>query len=218
MTVAVFANDTLTLRRLGVEFSAEMSELSAKDLRDQLLERYPVEPKATPVAGPLREVALAEARPGDIATFEVESLPPDRKFVCTLKKMDEDMALCGDDMTLLADKWLTANKRPSWCIRAHTGDKGAGMRNLHIWRWDGVEEAVELPDQPTVAGLYITATSDQVLYNDGETFSNGDTFANWSRPHGAKWSTGNTYEDWEVVVRDLGPERLPLKFISEKKD
>lgn len=137
MTVAIFANDTLTIHRLGVTFCAEMSELSAKELRDQLLERYPVEPEATSTAGPLREVALAEARPGDIATFEIKSLPSDRKFVCTLKKMDEDVILCGDDMTLLADKWLTANKKPSWCIRGHIGNEGGDMKDLHIWRWGG---------------------------------------------------------------------------------
>ena len=211
MTVAIFANDTLTLRKIGVSFTVDMSELDAKDLRNRLLKTYPLETDTTPVAGPLHEVALAEARPGDIATFEVKSLPEEGKFVCTLKKH-------GDDMTLYADKWLTANTRFAWCIRNHTGDEGSNMKDLHIWRWDGVDEAVELPDPPTVAGWCITATSDQVLYNDGDTFSNGDTFANWSRPHGAKWSTGTTYEDWDVVVRDLGPERLPLKFISEKED
>lgn len=205
MTITVFANDTLTLRRLGVEFSADLGELAAKELRDQLLARYPVEPEATPVAGPLHEVTLAEARPGDIATFEITILQAKRKFVCTLKNQ-------GDDMTLYADEWLTANKLNAWCIRTHTGDECTHMNDLHIWRWDGVEEAVELPGQPTVAGLYVTATSDQVLYNDG-TYC-----ANWSRPHGARWSTGRTYEDWEVVVRDLGPERLPLKLISEKVD
>ena len=209
MTVAIFDNDTITLRRLGIEFSAEMSEFAAEDLRDQLLARYPVEPEATPVAGPLHEVTLAEARPGDIATFECKSLPSDRKFVCTLKRY-------GDDMGLYADEWLTANKRPTWCIRDTTCDEGLDMKDLHIWRWDGVEgaveEPVELPEQPAVAGLYITATSDQVLYNDG------DIYSNWSRPHGAKWSTGNTYESWDVVARDLGSERLPLKFISKKED
>lgn len=204
MTVAIFINDTLTIRKSDVSFSADLGELAAKDLLDQLLEKYPVEPEATPVAGPLREVTLAEARPGDIATFEIKSLPSNGKFVCTLKKQ-------GDGMTLDADKWLTANKRPGWCIRSHTGDDGGCMKDLHIWRWDGVEEAVELPDPPTVAGWYTTATSDQVLYNDG------DPCVNWSRPHGAKWSTGNGFEDWEVVVRDLGPERLPLKFISGKE-
>ena len=111
MTVVTFANDTLTLRRLGVEFSAEMSELAAKDLRDQLLKKYPVE-----------------------------------------------------------------------------------------------------PEEPTAAGWYVTATSDQVLYNDGHVCEN------WSRPKGAKWSTGNIYEDWVVVARDLGPERLPLKPILKKED
>lgn len=205
MTVAVFANDTLTLRKIGVSFSVDMSELDAEDLRDQLLVKYPVEPEATPVAGPLHEVTLAEARPGDIATFEIESLPSDRKFVCTLKKQCDDVTLC-------ADEWLTANKRPAWCIRAHAGDEGAGMKDLHIWRWDGVEEAIELPEEPEEKGLYITATSDQVLCNDG------DICTNWSRPHGAEWSTGYTYENWEVVVHDLGPERLPLKFISESED
>ena len=161
MTAATFANDTLTLRKIGVSFSVYLGEIAAKELRDQLLLKYPVEPEATPVAGPLHEVTLAEARPGDIATFECKSLPSDRKFVCTLKRY-------GDDMSLYADEWLTANKRPIWCIREHTGDEGLDMKDLHIWRWDGVEEAVELPDQPTVAGLYITATSDQVLYNDGD--------------------------------------------------
>lgn len=205
MTVAVFANDTLTLRRLGVEFSAEMSELAAKDLRNQLLLRYPLETDTTPVAGPLREVTLAEARPGDIATFEIRDSPAEGKFVCTLKRQ-------GDDMALDADKWLTANKKPEWCIRGHVGGEGGNMRDLHIWRWDGVEEAVELPGQPKVAGWYITATSDQMLYNDG------DSSVNWSRPNGAKWNTGGTYEDWDVVVRDLGPERLPLKLILKKED
>ena len=205
MTVATFDNDTLTLRRLGVEFSADLDEFFAKDLRDQLLERYPVEPEATPVAGPLREVTLAEARPGDIATFEINFVSSVRKFVCTLKKQ-------GDGMTLCADEWLTANKMTEWCIRDTSGVDGGAMKDLHIWRWDGVEEAVELPEEPTVAGWYITATSGQVLYNDG------DTCANWSRPHGAKWSTGNTYEDWDVVVHDLGPDRLPLKFISKKEN
>ena len=71
MTVATFTNDTLTLRKIGVAFSIDMSELDAEDLRDQLLVKYPVEPEATPVAGPLHEVTLAEARPGDIATFEI---------------------------------------------------------------------------------------------------------------------------------------------------
>lgn len=209
MTVATFTNGTLTIHKSGVSFSANLGELAAKDLRDKFLERYPVEPEATPVAGPLHEVTLAEARPGDIATFEIKPLPAEGKFVCTLKKN-------GDAMTLYADEWLTANKLNAWCIRTHTGDECTYMKDLHIWRWDGAEETaeetVELPDQPTVAGLYITATSDQVLYNDG------DTFANWSRPHGAKWSTGNTYEDWNVVARDLGPERLPLKFILEGED
>ena len=205
MTVAEFANNTLTFRRLGVEFSAEMSELAAKELRDQLLARYPVEPEATPVAGPLHEVTLAEARPGDIATFEVRDSPAEGKFVCTLKKQ-------GDDMTLYADEWLTANKRTAWCIRDTTCDEGFNMKDLHIWRWNGVEEAIELPGEPTVAGWYVTATSDQVLYNDGNACEN------WSRPRGARWSTGNIYEDWDVVVRDLGPERLPLKLISKKED
>lgn len=205
MTVAVFTNDTLTLRKIGVAFSIDMSELDAEDLRDQLLNKYPVEPNPTPVAGPLHEVTLAEAQPGDIATFKIKRLPAEGKFVCTLKKN-------GDGKTLYADKWLTANTRSVWCIRDTTGDEGSHMKDLHIWRWGGVEEAVELPDYPTVAGWYITATSDQVLYNDG------DFCANWSRPHGGEWSTGNTYEDWEVVVRDLGPERLPLKLISKKED
>ena len=205
MTVAAFANGTIGLHKIGVSFSVNLDELAAKELRDQLLARYPVEPASPPVAGPLREVTLAEARPGDIATFKVESLPSDRKFVCTLKKMDDDMTLC-------ADEWLTANKRPAWCIRGHAGDECAGMKDLHIWRWDGVEEAIELPEEPEEKGLYITATSDQVLCNDG------DICTNWSRPHGAMWSTGCTYENWEVVVRDLGPERLPLKFISESED
>ena len=205
MTVATFANGTITLRKIDFEFSADLEELSAKELRDQLLERYPVESEATPVAGPLHEVTLAEARHGDIATFEIKDSPSVGKFVCTLK-------MNGDDVTLLADRWLTANQKPSWCIRAYTGDDGGNMKNLHIWRWDGVEEAVELPDPPTVAGWYITATSDQVLYNDC------DGFLNWSRPHGAQWSTGRVYESWEVVVHDLGPDRLPLKFISKKEN
>lgn len=205
MTVATFANDTLTLRKIGVAFSIDMSELDAEDLRDQLLNKYPVEPNPTPVAGPLHEVTLAEAQPGDIATFKTKRSPAEGKFVCTLKKN-------GNGKTLYADKWLTANTRSVWCIRDTTGDEGFNMKDLHIWRWGGVEEAVELPDHPTVAGWYITATSDQVLYNDG------DFCANWSRPHGGEWSTGNTYEDWEVVVRDLGPERLPLKLISKKED
>ena len=205
MTVATFANGTLTLRKSGVASSVKLDEYDAKSLRDQLLVMYPVEPEATSVAGPLREVTLAEARPGDIATFEIKGLPSNGKFVCTLKKQ-------GDDTTLFADEWLTANKIPVWCIRKHTGAEAAGMKDLHIWRWDVVEETVVLPDPPTVAGWYITATSDQVLYNDG------DPCTNWSRPHGAKWSTGNGFEDWDVVVRDLGPERLPLKFILEKED
>lgn len=205
MTVATFTNDTLTLHKIDFSFSADLEELSAKELRDQLLERYPVEPEATPVAGPLREVTLAEARPGDIATFKIGPLPSGRKFVCTLKRQ-------GDGMTLDAEKWLTENMKPSWCIRTHIGDEGGNMKDLHIWRWDGADEAVELPEEPTVAGWYITPTSDQVLYNDG------DVCANWSRPHGARWSTGNTYEEWDVVVHDLGPDRLPLKFISEKED
>ena len=207
MTVATFANDTLTLRRIDFEFSADLDEYDAKSLRDQLLEKYPVEPEATPVEGPLHEVTLAEARPGDIATFEIT--PEGGKFVCTLKKQ-------GDDMTLYADEWLTANKLNAWCIRTHTGDECTYMKDLHIWRWDGVEEAVEeaveLPDQPTVAGWYVTVTSDQMLYN------NGDTCMNWTRPCGARWSTGSTYEDWEVVVRDLGSERLPLKLLLKKED
>ena len=203
MTTAIFANDTLTLYKSGVSFSVEMSELDAKDLRDQLLMRYPVEPEATPVVGPLHEVTLAEARPGDIATFECKSLPSDRKFVCTL--------VSRGDTALYADEWLTANKRPIWCIRELAGDEGLDMKNLHIWRWDGVEEAAEdateLPEEPTAAGWYVTATSDQMLYSDG------DTCMNWTRPRGARWSTGNVYENWEVVVRDLGSERLPLKSV-----
>ena len=205
MTTAIFGNDTLAIHKIGVSFTVDMSELDAKDLRDQLLAKYPVEPEATHVAGPLREVTLAEARPGDIATFEIKPLPAEGKFVCTLKKN-------GDDMTLYADEWLTANKLNAWCIRTHTGDECTYMKDLHIWRWDGVDEAVELPEEPTVAGWYITATSDQVLYNDG------DPFGNWSRPKGAKWSTGNTYEDWSIVVRDLRPEQLPLKLILKKED
>lgn len=205
MTVAIFANDTLTLRKIGVSFSVDLGELDAEDLRDQLLERYPVESEATPVAGPLHEVTLSEARPGDIATFEVQSSPEEGKFVCTLRRY-------GDAMTLYADEWLTTNARPGWCIRTHTGDEGGNMKNLHIWRWDGLEEAVELPEEPTAAGWYVTATSDQVLYNDG------DDCLNWSRPKGAQWSTGNDYENWMVVVRDLGPERLPLKPILKKED
>lgn len=205
MTVATFANDTITLRKIDFEFSADLDEYDAKSLRDQLLERYPVESEATPAAGPLREVTLAEARPGDIAVFEIKPVPAEGKFVCTLKKND-------DNMTLWADEWLTANKMNAWCIRNHTGDEGDNIKDLHIWRWDGVEEAVELPDPPTVAGWYITATGDQVLYNDG------DVCANWSRPHGARWSSGSTYESWDVVARDLGPERLPLKFILEGED
>ena len=200
MTAATFANDTLTLRKIGVTFSVDLGELAAKELRDQLLLRYPVEPEATPVAGPLHEVTLAEARPGDIATFEINDSPAEGRFVCTLKRQ-------GDDMALDADRWLTANKKPEWCIRGHVGGEGGNMRDLHIWRWDGLEEAVELPDQPTVAGWYVTATSDQMLYNDG------DTCMNWTRPRGARWSTGNVYENWEVVVRDLGSERLPLKSV-----
>lgn len=205
MTIDVSAKDILTISKIGTSSFIELDEHDAKDLRDQLLERYPVEPEATPAAGPLREVTLAEARPGDIATFEIKDSPSDGKFVCTLKKS-------GNGKTLYAGKWVTANTRPAWYIRSYMGDDAGGMKDLHIWRWDGVEEAVESPEEPMAAGWYITATSDQVLYNDG------DVCANWSRPHGAKWSNGNTYEGWEVVARDLGPERLPLKFISEKED
>ena len=205
MTVVTFAKDTITIHRSGVSFSADLGELAAKDLLNQLLEKYPVEPEATPVAGPLHEVTLAEARPGDIATFEITISQAKRKFVCTLKNQ-------GDDMTLYADEWLTANNRYTWCIRDHRGHVGGLMKNLHIWRWNGAEKAVELQEEPTAAGFYITSDSDQVLYNDG------DPCVNWSRPHGARWSTGNIYENWEVVVRDLGPERLPLKFVSKNED
>lgn len=209
MTIAVFANDTLSIHKSGVSFSVDLSELAAKDLRDQLLERYPVEPEEPTVAGPLREVTLAEARPGNIATFEINPSPAEGKFVCTLKEQ-------GDAMTLSADEWLTANKRPAWCIRTPAGDKGGCMKDLHIWCWNGLEEAVEeateLLEEPTAAGWYVTATSDQVLYNDGNACEN------WSRPRGAKWSTGNIYEDWVVVAHDLGPERLPLKPILKKED
>lgn len=156
------------------------------------------------MAGPLHEVTLAEARPGDIATFEVRDSPAEGEFVCTI--------VSRGNTALYSDKWLTANKLPTWCIRDTTCDEGFNMKNLHIWRWNGVEEAVELPGQPTVAGWYITATSDQMLYNDG------DACENWSRPHGEKWSSGSTYESWDVVARDLGPERLPLKFIMEKEN
>lgn len=208
MTVATFIKDTLTIHKSGVSFSADLGELAAKDLLDQLLMKYPVEPEATPVAGPLHEVTLAEAQPGDIATFEVRDSPAEGKFVCTI--------VSRGNTALYSDKWLTANKRTTWCIRDTTGDEGFNMKDLHIWRWNGVEEAVEeaveLPGEPTVAGWYVTATSDQVLYNDC------DACENWSRPRGAKWSTGNIYEDWDVVVRDLGPERLPLKLISKKED
>lgn len=206
MTVVTFIKDTITIHRSGVSFSADLGELAAKDLRDQLLEKYPVEPETTTATGPLHEVTLAEARPGDIATFEKITISQaKRRFVCTLKNQ-------GDDMTLCADQWLTANNLNAWCIRNHTGDECTYMKDLHIWRWNGVDEAVELQEEPTAAGLYITATSDQVLYNDGNACEN------WSRPRGARWSTGNIYESWEVVVHDLGPERLPLKFISEKVD
>ena len=204
MTSINFDGRNLSLGRVGVSFSTELVEWEAKWLRNRLLKTYPLETDTTPVAGPLHEVTLAEARPGDIATFEIKSSPVKGKFVCTIKKHDDD--------TLRADKWLTANKMRTWCIRNHMGDDGGNMKDLHIWRWDGVEEAIEVPDPPTVAGWYITATSDQVLYNDGTYY------ANWSRPHGARWSTDQTYEDWEVVVHDLGPERLPLKFISESED
>ena len=204
MTTAIFANDTLTLRKMGVTFSVDLGELAAKDLLNQLLAKYPVEPEATPVAGPLREVTLAEARPGDIATFEIKGSQEEGKFVCTIASRG--------NTALYSDKWLTANKKPTWCIRDTTCDEGFNMQNLHIWRWDGVEETVELPEEPTVAGWYITATSDQMLYNDG------DACANWSRPNGVKWSTGSTYESWDVVARDLGSERLPLKFILEGED
>ena len=208
MTVAISVNETLTISKIGTSSFVKLDEYDAKDLRDQLLARYPVEPEATPVAGPLREVTLAEARPGDIATFEVKDSPAEGKFVCTI--------VSRGNTALYSDKWLTANKRPTWCIRDTTCDEGFNMKDLHIWRWNGVEEAVEetdeLPDQPMVAGWYITATSDQVLYNDG------DPCVNWSRPKGAKWSTDNICEDWDVVVRDLGPERLPLKLILKKED
>ena len=205
MTIAVSTKDTLTISKIGTSSFVELDEVDAEDLRDQLLLKYPVEPEATPVAGPLHEVTLAEARPGDIATFKVQDSPAEGKFVCTLKKQ-------GDDTTLYADIWLTANMRYAWCIRDTTGDESGNMRDLHIWRWDGVEEAVELPKEPKEKGFYITATSDQMLYNDG------DVCSNWSRPHGEKWSSGCTYEDWEVVVHDLGPERLPLKFILKGED
>lgn len=132
MTVATFADDTLTLRKIGVSFSVDLGELAAKDLRDQLLERYPVESEEPTVVGPLREVTFAEARPDDIATFEIKPSPAEEKFVCTLKRYG--------DTSLYADEWLTANKRPVWCIRTPAGDKGGCMKDLHIWRWDGLEE------------------------------------------------------------------------------
>ena len=40
MTVAIFGNDTLVIRKIGVSFSVDMSELDAEYLRDQLLDRH----------------------------------------------------------------------------------------------------------------------------------------------------------------------------------
>lgn len=207
MTVATFANDTLTLRKIGVEFSVDLGELDAEDLRDQLLVKYPVESEATPVAGPLREVTLAEARPGDIAIFERQSEGSVRHIYTLFER----------NGALACDTWLGGGKIARGNVIIESGEEWVTAKNVHVYRWNEEMCPNLVPDEPTrpeptSPGLYVTATGDQVLYNDG------DICANWSRPHGGKWSTGNTYENWEVVTSDLGPERLPLKLISESED
>ncbi|WP_288923694.1 hypothetical protein [uncultured Bifidobacterium sp.] len=187
MTVVTFIKDTITIHRSGVSFSADLGELAAKDLLNQLLEKYPVEPEATPVAGPLREVTLAEARPGDIATFEIKPLPAKGKFVCTLKKS-------GNGKTLCADKWLTANTipAPAWYIRSYRGMAAGGMKDLHIWRWDGVDETAELPEEPTVAGWYhgIMRCGRGLYRTQGNTYI---------------WNDGSDEFPWEILESSYGP-------------
>lgn len=197
MTSINFDGRNLSLGRVGFSLSAELKDWEAKWLRNRLLEKYPLETDTTATEGPLREVTLEEARPGDIATFT--NSVSGRKYVCTLKT---------DDGDLLADKWLTANVMSFvWTIRTRAGRQADCMRDLHIWRWDGAEEPDDT-EEPKGEGVYLTKDGKTTLLNDGSDL------IPWRRILPKDGWDDCMWKDWDEVVDLLGPDAFPLKRVT----
>lgn len=191
-----FEDGMFTLVDGSITARFDVNECDLKDVRDFLLERYPLETASSPLC----EVSLEDARQGDIATFENYG----DGYACTVKQQNGD---------LVADTWLMNRICVDvWRIRLSNGDKGGLMRDLRIWRWSRHLElkmqACEKPEPEP--GIYITRDRKTVLLNDG------DMCRSWSKIKPIEdWDNGCRWTDWDVVMSKIGHDNLPLIRIED---
>lgn len=167
------------------------------ELRDKLLEMFPIEKKAEDVPewrreGEWKEVALEEAREGDYAEFDN-----------TLNHSYEvgQLKESGPNLILDPEKMITP-KISRWrlVVRRYDGTMADAMENLHIWRKLDPHRF----DEPKGKGYY-TTQSGIIFRNEGADYKI------WYQLTGKDYDGYKLYgEDWNRVLKMLDDSEFPL--------
>ena len=189
-----------------VDLMLTVSDANAEQFRDALVAMYPVEDPSDQDDwrgdDEWAEVALEEARPGDVA-----------EFVCTHDGMRyrgrlsvfDSVGLCIRRKDFIDGEPREAGAFGMWVVRRVFGEQAAYMSDLHIWRRIDPHRF----DEPSEVGVYATQ-SGLLLYNDGDEPS-------WRRLDGRSWShpTFSVYVRWDEVRNELDDSEFPLTHVTE---
>lgn len=180
-----------------IEFGATVEREKLIELRDRLIEMFPIEEKSEDVpewrrAGEWKEVKLEEAREGDYAEFDKDCTKNDRHVVCRVKKSHSGIVADMDNIIVGNISGLI------WFIRNQNGSMGLCMSNLHIWRRLDPHRF----DEPKDEGYYATQ-SGIILRNDGDGRRNWYLLVDQGR---GRFDCAN----WTEVLDMLADSEFPL--------
>lgn len=180
-----------------IDFHSTVPHEKLIELRDKLLEMFPIKEKTEDVPewrreGEWKEVALEEAREGDYAEFDN-----------TLNHSYEvgQLKESGPNLILDPEKMITPKIRPwRWVVRRYDGTMADEMENLHIWRKLDPHRF----DEPKGKGYY-TTQSGIIFRNEGADYKI------WYQLTGKDYDGYKLYgEDWNRVLKMLDDSEFPL--------
>ena len=189
-----------------VDLMLTVSDANAEQFRDALVAMYPVDAPAgqNDWRGDDEwvEVALEEARPGDVAEFVCTH--DGRRYRGRLSVFDS-VGLCIRRVDFIDGEPREAGAFGMWVVRRVFGEQAGNMRDLHIWRKIDPHRF----DEPSEVGVYATQ-SGLLLYNDGDK-------PNWRRLDGRNWShpTFSIFVRWDGVRNELDDPEFPLMHMTE---
>lgn len=206
-------NGTATIGMVGdsegdpfVDLMLTVSDANAEQFRDALVAMYPVDDPAGQDDwkgdDEWAEVALEEARPGDVAEFVC--MHDGRRYRGRLSVFDS-VGLCIRRADFIDGEPPEAGTFGMWVVRRVFGEQAAYMRDLYIWRKIDPHRF----DEPSEVGVYATR-SGLLLYNDGYK-------PNWRRLDGRNWGNSpfSICVRWDGVRNELDDSEFPLTHMTE---